>query len=192
METKNKIRWLKNPFNKMETINTKGDNDFEKKDEDKKTAVIDTLGRDFKITNENGKYKFIKGRNRFKKANNNMITNTLGSKDVMNINEEIKINKIKKLRSNDTQAVDHLIFINAKNTDIYVPWNSNYNLDNYDYDEAIQYEDRNFFRIFFIYLMSKEGILNTFYYKQPLELAPLRILIFIFSNCCDIALNCLF
>ena len=192
METKNKIRWLKNPFNKMETINTNGDNDFEKKDEDKKTTVIDTIGRDFKISNENGKYKFIKGRNRFKKANNNMITNTLGSKDVMNINEEIKINKIKKLRSNDTQAVDHLIFINAKNTDIYVPWNSNYNLDNYDYDEAIQYEDRNFFRIFFIYLMSKEGILNTFYYKQPLELAPLRILIFIFSNCCDIALNCLF
>ena len=40
--------------------------------------------------------------------------------------------------------------------------------------------------------MSKESILNTFYYKQPLELMPLRILVFIFSNACDIALNCLF
>ena len=192
MEMKNKIKWLKNPFDKMETVNTNGDNDLGKKDyDDKKTEVIDTFGRDFKKINDNGKYKFVKGRNRFKKGNN-MIANTLGSKDVMNINEEIKINKIKKLRSNDIQEVDHLIFINAKNTDIYVPWNSNYNLDNYDYDEAILYEDRNFFRIFFIYLMSKESILNTFYYKQPLELVPLRILIFIFSNSCDIALNCLF
>ena len=191
MEMQNKIKWLKNPINKMETVITEGENDFERKDSDKKTAVIDTAGRDFKGINDNGKYKFIKGRNRFKKANN-MITNTLGSKDLMSINEEIKINKIKKLRENNKQEVDHLIFINAKNTDLYVPWNSNYNLDNYDYDEAIRFEDRNFCRIYFIYLMSKESILNTFYYKQPLELVPLRILIFIFSNSCDIALNCLF
>ena len=189
MDMKNKICWLKlPPSQKNENVETKGDNDFDKKEHDKK---IDTAVKGFKSKKDNVKHKFTKGRNRSKYANN-MITNTLGSKDVMNINEEIKINKIKKLRSNDIQEVDHLIFINAKNTDIYVPWNSNYNLDNYDYDEAIQYEDRNFFRIFFIYLMSKEGILNTFYYKQPLELAPLRILIFIFSNSCDIALNCLF
>ena len=84
---KNKIKWLKNPFNKMETVGKNEDNDLEKKNyDDKKTEVIDAIGKDFKGINDNVKYKFIKGRNRFKKANN-MTSNTLGSKDVMNTNE---------------------------------------------------------------------------------------------------------
>ena len=40
--------------------------------------------------------------------------------------------------------------------------------------------------------MNTEKVLNTFVYKQPLELKPLRISMFIFSICCDIALNAFF
>ena len=72
---------------------------------------------------------------------------------------------------------EHLMLINAQNTNNdYIPQNSNYNLDNYIYEEAIKYEKRTYARILYIFLMSKEKILNTFVYQQPLELKPLRIL----------------
>lgn len=40
--------------------------------------------------------------------------------------------------------------------------------------------------------MNTEKILNTFVYKQPLELKPLRISMFLFNISCDIALNAFF
>ena len=40
--------------------------------------------------------------------------------------------------------------------------------------------------------MNTEKILNTFVYKQPLELKPLRICMFLFNISCDIALNAFF
>ena len=86
-----------------------------------------------------------------------------------------------------------MIFINAyNNTNEYIPPNSNYNLNNYNYEEAIKYEKRSYPRIFFIFLMNAEKILNTFVYKQPLELKPLRICIFLFNISCDIAFNAFF
>ena len=89
--------------------------------------------------------------------------------------------------------IEHLILINALNTNKdYMPANSNYNLDNYNYEEAIKYEKRSYSRILYIFLMSKEKILNTFVYQQPLELKPLRICIFLFNLSIDIALNAVF
>jgi hypothetical protein len=184
-KNKNKIKWIKFSFKKEETnINTEEAHD---KDIDKNTEPID---KENNINKNPGIYiKFNRNRNRIKKVNK---MSTLGSKEIMNTNEEIKISNNPKINPIKRKEGDHLIFINARNTDNYIPCNSLYNLDNYDYEEAIIYEDRSFRRIFFIYLMSKEGILNTFYYQQPLELKPLRILMFIFSNACDIALNCFF
>ena len=190
MEHKNKIKLIKFSF-KKEDANTPNIRTEEApdKDFDKNTEPID---KDYHNNNNPGVFiKFNKNRNRIKKPNK-MIINNLESKEIINANEDVKINKKKKIVPIKRKQGDHLIFINAKNTDNYIPLNSYYNLDNYDYEEAIEYEDRSFGRIFFIYLMSKEGILNTFYYQQPLELKPLRILMFIFSNACDIALNCFF
>ena len=186
---KNKIKWINFSFKKEDTnsfnMNTE---EAPEKDYDKNTEPVDKVSYNSKKT---GVYsKFNKNRNRIK--NNKMNINNIGSKEIMSTNEEININKEKKIIPIKRKEGDHLIFINAKNTDNYIPLNSLYNLDNYDYEEAIEYEGRSFGRIFFIYLMSKEGILNTFYYQQPLELKPLRILMFIFSNACDIALNCFF
>ena len=190
MQAKNKIKIMKNPFKNID-LNTPDTNTEEVPDKnfDKKTEPND---KDSHSTKNPGVYvKFNKNRNRIKKPNKFNINN-LDSKEIMNTNEEIKVNAKNKIAPNTQKVGDHLIFINAKNTDNYIPLNSLYNLDNYDYEEAVEYEDRSFGRIFFIYLMSKEGILNTFYYQQPLELKPLRILMFIFSNACDIALNCFF
>ena len=188
---KNKIKWIKfSPKKKeinMSNINTK---EVPDKDYDKNTDHIEKDSHN----NENpGIYiKFNKRRSRSRIKKNKKIIKSFGSNEIMNTNEKININRKKKIILTKRKEGDHLILINAKNTDNYIPFNSLYNLDNYDYDEAIEYEDRSFGRIFFIYLMSKESILNTFYYQQPLELKPLRILMFIFNNACDISLNCFF
>ena len=111
----------------------------------------------------------------------------------INVNmESIHLQKaIEKKNNKDNE--EHLILINAYNdTNSYTPPNSNYNLDNYNYEEAIKYEKRSYPRIFFIFLMNTEKILNTFVYKQPLELKPLRICMFLFNISSDIALNAFF
>ena len=184
-ENKNKIKWINFSFKKEDNnIHTE---EVQDKDFDKNTEPNDKECHNNK--NPGIYIKFNKNRNKMKKT---IKMSTLGSKEILDTNEDIKINKRNPINPIKRKEGDHLIFINAKNADNYIPLNSLYNLDNYDYEEAIEYENRSFGRIFFIYLMSKEGILNTFYYQQPLELKPLRILMFIFNNACDIALNCFF
>ena len=87
---------------------------------------------------------------------------------------------------------EHLIKINSENDIEYIPSNSNYYLDNYNYDEAIRYETRSYLRILFIFLMKTEKILYTFVYEQPLELKYLRISIFLFYISTIIFLNAFF
>ena len=85
-----------------------------------------------------------------------------------------------------------LILINANNIQNYEILKSNIILDNYDYDEAINYDKRSFFRILFIFLIAKDNLLNIIFINPPLELKPLRLCIFIFNYVCDLALNALF
>ena len=86
----------------------------------------------------------------------------------------------------------NLIQINANNSLKNKPPNSKFILDNYNYEEALKYENRDFWRIYFICLLSKENILNTFFFKNPLESQTIRISIFIFNYSCDFAFNALF
>ena len=74
----------------------------------------------------------------------------------------------------------------------YMPEDSNQTLHNYTYEEAIKYDRRNIFRIFYIYLLSKQIIFHTFLLRSPLELFSLRFTLFIFMLSCDLALNSLF
>ena len=85
-----------------------------------------------------------------------------------------------------------MIQINAENSSKNQPPYSKFILDNYNYEEAIKYESRDFWRIYFIFLLSKENILNTFFFKSPLESQPIRLSVFIFNYSCDFALNALF
>ena len=86
----------------------------------------------------------------------------------------------------------NLIQINSKNEENNDPPESLYILDNYDYESAIKFEKRHFLRIFYICLLSSENILNTFFFKTPLEIQSLRLILFIFNFICDSALNALF
>jgi hypothetical protein len=96
-----------------------------------------------------------------------------------------------KILNNKIHDEFPLILINANNT-----WShtlkSNYILTNYNFEEAIKYEDRSFWRIFFIYLIAKDSTLNLIFLKVPLEPQPLRICLFIFNYACDFSLNALF
>ena len=85
-----------------------------------------------------------------------------------------------------------MILFHVNNNGVNEPIKSNYILDNYNYEEAINLEERTFWRIFFIYLINKDNLLNLIFFNPPLELKPLRICIFIFSYACDFALNALF
>ena len=86
---------------------------------------------------------------------------------------------------------EHLIKISSENNNEYIPPNSNYYLDNYNYVESIRYEKRSYLRILLIFLMKTEKILYTFVYHQPLELNYLRISIFLFYISIVIFLNTL-
>ena len=132
-------------------------------------------------------------------SNESLINNTIETEKINKINK-----KKKKIKDTDKLSTNFennsypqknneipLILINANNKK-YSPKNSNYILNNYDFYEAINYEQRKFLRIFFIYLIAKENLLNTIFFNPPLELKTLRICMLIFSYSCDFALNALF
>ena len=123
----------------------------------------------------------------------------LSKKDI--ISDKNKLNYValttKDVKSGNTHSninnnEFHLILINANNIGNHKPLKSNYILNNYNYDEAINYDERSFCRIFFIYLISKDKILNVIFFNPPLELRPLRICVLMFDFACDFALNALF
>ena len=86
----------------------------------------------------------------------------------------------------------NLIQIDANNSLKDEPPDSKYILDNYDYDTALKYEKRSIGRIYYICLLSKTNILNTFYFKSNLEIQTIRLSLFIFNYSFDCCLNALF
>ena len=102
----------------------------------------------------------------------------------------------KKIKSNEEDqnfpGYYKLIQINSNNEKNNKPPESKYILDNYNYEYAIKYDNRDFWRIFYIILLSKENILNTFCFKSPLEIKSLKYSLFIFSYSSDFSLNALF
>ena len=85
-----------------------------------------------------------------------------------------------------------MIQISANNSKNNKPPKSKFYLTNYDFEEALQYDKRTFWGIYYICLLAKENILNMIYIKSPLELKSLRLCIFVFMYSCDLAFNTLF
>ena len=116
------------------------------------------------------------------------------------INSKIKLKKKEKNDGSNTKDVESsdnmnnfgIIKINLNNIKNYFPKDSNQSLHNYTLEEASKYDKRNIFRISYIYLLSKQIIFRTFLQKSPLELYPLRFILFIFMFSSDLALNALF
>ena len=84
-----------------------------------------------------------------------------------------------------------LIKKSINHNDKYISHESNQTLHNYTFKEAVKYDQRSLFRIYYIYLLSKQIIFHTFFQKSPLELFPLRICHLIFMISTDLSLNAL-
>jgi hypothetical protein len=104
-------------------------------------------------------------------------------KDIKNSNSSISIFKkrINKGFNNENLKKEYNYFIDSK-----------FNLEIYTFENAILYEKRKFWQLYYICLLSQERFLNTFVLKSPLEIKTLRISLFIFNYSCDFALNSLF
>ena len=85
-----------------------------------------------------------------------------------------------------------MIQISANNSKNNKPPESKFYLTNYDFEEALQYDKRTFWGIYYICLLAKENILNMLYIKSPLELKSLRLCVFVFMYSCDLTFNTLF
>ena len=65
-------------------------------------------------------------------------------------------------------------------------------MDIFDYEVAIKYDKRKFWRLFYICILAKENIINILFFKTPLDLQALRACLFIFTYSCDLAFNTIF
>ena len=101
--------------------------------------------------------------------------------------KNIKINKEK-----NRPGYYNLIRIDANNSLKNETLDYKYILDNYNFEQAIEYDKRDYLRLIYICLLSKDNILNTFFFNSPLEIQSLRLTLFILSYSCDFALNALF
>ena len=105
-----------------------------------------------------------------------------------------KKDKKDKMNQNNTKIENQyfMIQINANNSKNNKPPESKFYLTNYDFEEALQYDKRTFWGIYYICLLAKENILNLLYIKSPLELKSLRLCVFVFMYSCDLTFNTLF
>ena len=101
-------------------------------------------------------------------------------------------NNAKKNIPKKNKQLYSLIEIDANNLYNKKPSESKIILDNYDYEMAIKYDKRKFWRIFYISMLGKGNIINILLFKTPLDLQPLRVILFIFVNSCDLAFNTIF
>ena len=122
-----------------------------------------------------------------KKSKNKSKINSKNKNNILN-----KLNKINEKMKKENSHHYYLIKIDATNTINYISYESKYYLDNFDYEDAIIYDKRSFWRLYLICLFAKENILSTFFLNCPLELKSMRLILFIFSYSCDFALNTIF
>ena len=72
------------------------------------------------------------------------------------------------------------------------PFQSDFNLINYDFEQAINYDDRSFWRVYYIYILNSEIIFHTFVYHSFIEPISVRISLFLFKLACEFFFNGLF
>ena len=162
-----------------------------------KNIIITGINININNNNQYINYKKIK-KNKKNNINNkyrnyNQEPTICSNSRIININKSKvnnKIKRVKNLENNDNNF--GIIKIDLNDIKNYFPQESNQSLHNYTFDEAIKYDKRNIFRIAYIYLLSKQIIFKTLFQRSPLELFPLRFILFIFMLSCDLALNALF
>ena len=159
-----------------------------------------------KFKNNNEKNTEIKRKSTLKKnikidiKRQTLIKSKIIGNELVNSSNKI----IKKFEQLPTQGIEkinekgknifnfNLININLKNIKDYSPKNSYHILNNYTFEEAVEYDMRSVCAIFYIFLLSKDPLCHAFLFKSPLELFPLRFCLLIFIISSDLALNAFF
>ena len=137
------------------------------------------------------------------KSTKGVLLDDKSSLDVYSKEKIIKSNKSLKTKNsliqseskNDENSFDlNLININLKDLKkkVYIPNESKHILNIYEFNEAIKYDKRSLFSIYYIFLISKQVIMHTFCFKSPIEPFPLRLTLLISILECDLALNAFF
>ena len=160
-----------------------------------KTNNKKKLNKKVEIKNINGKALINKFNKKPLLLNKNYINKN--KKKELNSTKnfpKIKIEKFKNVNEIKlSQKYYSLIQIDAnKGGYKSKPINSDFILDNYDYDLAIKYDKRKFWRLFYICILAKENIINIIFFKTPLNIQSLRACLFIFCYSCDLAFNTIF
>ena len=126
-----------------------------------------------------------------KKTKNTYIKNNNILSTTNNISFNIYYNKEQNKTKNCFPILYNMIRIDANNTKNRKLL-SKYELYISCFEEALKYEKRNFCEIVFITFILKEKIINTLFFKSPLEVQSLRICLLIFIYSCNFSLNTLF
>ena len=143
------------------------------------------------------KKKSIASKNEREMMNSNIdnfICNYSSSKRKKKFLKKRKLTKnIKINKNNKVCGYDNLIHFNS-NTINYksIPPQSNYVLNCYTIKEAQKYDNRSFWKIYWINLINTEIILHTFFFNCQLEPRSLRFIYFIFKYSAHFAFNALF
>ena len=145
----------------------------------------------YSIENKKFKHTFVYDYKVLKKQYIN-ANNGIEIKSTKNSFPALRKKNYKNVKKILSSKIYSLIYIDANNTNNKRPPNSDFLLDNYDYETAIQYDKRSFWRIFYTNIIAKENIINIILFKTPLDLKVLRICLFIFTYSCDLAFNTIF
>ena len=143
------------------------------------------------------KFKNISNKNLLNQKSNNLLKNRISLQQNISLINNKNKNHIKTIGKKGLKRLNSkkrysLIQIDANNSRKITFQNSDIILDIYDYETAINYDKRKFCRIFYISILAKENIINIFFFRTPLDILPLRICLFIFTNSCDLAFNTIF
>lgn len=141
------------------------------------------------------KLQKITNNNEDKESINNDDKVTIYSKDLLRSKENILLSKGTKTTelnsvNSEVNTVSNFSIKTKKIKKLITP--SKDYLDDFDYESALLYDNRTFCKCYYLSLLTKQNILSTFVLKSPLELMPLRIILFIFANAIDFAFNALF
>ena len=208
-------KYIENKINKLNDSSSKSNLNITKKrsnnninlinvnDNKEKNSVNIIEHIEIKL-NENNKIKKNKIRKKKiiklnKKCDKISLNNLIQLKNPKNIDsfptqgvEKEKANKEGNNINDNNDCYYSLININLNNCENYTPKSSKYILNNYTFEEAIKYDYRSIFAIFYIFLLSKQAIFHAFLYRSPYEPFPLRLCFLIFIMSSDLALNAIF
>ena len=163
--------------------NGKISNDKNIKKNNKKSVMI--LNCNFNLmNNKTGK--------KIKKRNTVACKKIKNQDDIKSCGKKTDVLKQKKIDEPNFPGYYNLMLVNSYNVKHKRPPESKFILTNYNFNQAIKYDYRSFWRIFFICLLVKQNILHTFFFKTDLELFTLRAFLLIFCFSSEFAFNALF